>query len=169
MKEPHPIMERTVVLIRHAKAEDGSQQQNDFDRSLTESGKKDAVFMAAVLKAAGLKPDLVLASPAKRTRQTAKRIAEGVGYDPDAIIWVEKFYHCSPEIMAHELMLLDDHIGTVFIVAHNPGITALANELDPAFSVSNMATCGCVAARFTSKHWDNFPTAVKKVYFQKQP
>ena len=59
---------RTLTVIRHAKADEG-EGMTDRDRPLTEKGERDAAGIAAVPGRAAW-PDLVLCSPATRTRQT---------------------------------------------------------------------------------------------------
>ena len=133
-------MQRTLVMIRHAKSSWANPLQSDFDRPLNERGKREAPEMGEVLKREGLKPDLIICSTAKRTRQTAKRIAEVLDYDMDNVRWEEKLYHCIPSVFEELLFELSDKIKTVFIIAHNPGITEFVNELSPDFSIDNMPT-----------------------------
>ena len=76
-------MERTLILIRHAKSSWNNPLHSDFDRPLNERGNHDAPLMGKKLKLLNIIPDLIVASSAKRTRQTAKLIAEKVGYDVD--------------------------------------------------------------------------------------
>ena len=63
------MSERTLVILRHAKAERPAELA-DADRPLTQRGHADAAAAGAWLAARGYRPDLVLCSPAKRTRQT---------------------------------------------------------------------------------------------------
>ncbi len=162
-------MKKTIVLIRHAKAADPEAGQQDFDRPLTERGKSDATEMGKILSLAGLRPDAIVSSPAKRTRQTAKRIAASVGFDNDQIIWVEKFYHCTAETLETEISSLSDSIQTVFVVGHNPGITEFAWQLDPGFRIEHMPTSAVVAAHVDLKTWAHFPISTKKVFLFKHP
>jgi len=121
--------------------------------------------MGAKLKAYKLKPDVIIASNAKRTKQTAKRIAEAVGYDTSLIKWEEKLYHCIPSVFEETLYELDNDVKTVFIVAHNPGITEFVNQLSPSFNIDNMPTCGIVAVSMDMKEWNQFATTAKRKVF----
>jgi phosphohistidine phosphatase len=156
-------------MIRHAKSSWANPLQSDFDRPLNERGKRDAPEMGEILKREGLKPDLIICSTAKRTRQTAKRIAEVLDYDMDNVRWEEKLYHCIPSVFEELLFELSDKIKTVFIIAHNPGITEFVNELSPDFSIDNMPTCGVVGARFKAEEWNRFSIAERKVFLFEQP
>ncbi|MCA1853588.1 MAG: hypothetical protein LC647_14695, partial [Beggiatoa sp.] len=47
----------------------GDAGERDFDRPLAKRGQRDAPHMGEWLRAQGLVPDLVLASPARRARE----------------------------------------------------------------------------------------------------
>ena len=61
---------RQLMLLRHAKAELGGPGMTDFERPLAGRGRKAAARMGRYLAENGLAPDLVLCSPARRTRET---------------------------------------------------------------------------------------------------
>ena len=162
-------MQRTIVMIRHAKSSWTNPLQSDFERPLNDRGEQDAPMMGKRLKDMGLKPDVIIASSAKRTKQTAKKIAKEVGYDIDNIIWEEKLYHCVPAVFEEVIYELKDKAKTVFIVAHNPGITQFVNQLAPGFQVDNMPTCGVVGAHIDAEEWNMFPTAKRQVFLFDYP
>jgi phosphohistidine phosphatase len=162
-------MQRTLVIIRHAKSSWANPLQSDFDRPLNDRGKHDAPLMGKELKKRDIIPDLIISSTAKRTRQTAKKIAEEVGYDIDMINWEEKLYHCIPSVFEEIIYELGDRVKTVFIVAHNPGITAFANQLSPGFSIENMPTCCAIGAHVETDEWSNFSMAEREVFLKLYP
>jgi phosphohistidine phosphatase len=61
---------RHLLLLRHAKAVLGDHGMADIERPLAERGEKAAKRMGRWLADHDLAPDLVLCSPALRTRQT---------------------------------------------------------------------------------------------------
>jgi phosphohistidine phosphatase len=156
-------MQRTLVMIRHAKSSWANPLQSDFERPLNGRGLEDAPLMGERLKEQKLLPDLIIASTAKRAAQTAQKIAKAIGYDIAGIKWQDKLYHCIPTVFEEELYELDDAIKTVYIVAHNPGITAFVNQLSPSFEIENMPTCGIVATQLKMAHWNEFSSAERKV------
>jgi phosphohistidine phosphatase len=156
-------------MIRHAKSSWANPLQSDFERPLNDRGKEEAPAMGKKLKKLGIAADLIIASSAKRTKQTAKRIAEEVGYDTDNIKWEEKLYHCIPSVFEEIICDLSDKVKTVFIVAHNPGITSFVNQLSPEFSTDNMPTCGMVGAYAETDEWSNFSMAERKVFLFEYP
>src|ERR1043166_6138604 len=101
-------------MIRHAKSSWANPLQSDFERPLNERGKHDAPEMGKKLKKENMVPDLIIASTAKRTRQTAKKIANAVGYDIDNIKWEEKLYHCIPSVFEELIYETSDKVKTLF-------------------------------------------------------
>src|SRR5262245_41809659 len=59
-----------LILFRHGKAEADSASGDDFDRKLAPRGVRESTQTGGVLADLGLKPDVVLVSPAARTRET---------------------------------------------------------------------------------------------------
>jgi phosphohistidine phosphatase len=162
-------MQRTLVMIRHAKSSWANPLQSDYERPLNDRGKEQAPAMGKKLKSLDIIPDLIVSSTAKRTRQTAKKIAEAVGYDIENIKWEEKLYHCIPAVFEEVIYELKDKIRTVFIVAHNPGITEFVNQLSHDFRIDDMPTCAVAAAHIDTKEWSSFTTAQKKVFLFEYP
>lgn len=164
-------MERTLVLIRHAKSDWSTPGQTDYERSLNERGKRDAPVMGQRLRQKNIIPDLILSSPAKRAASTAKLVAPEVGYEEGKIQWIEKLYHC-PSFMFEDVLIgaaIADDVKTVFVFAHNPGITDFANDTTPHLNIANIPTCGMVAMTFTAEHWNDFPLAKHSLLFFDYP
>lgn len=164
-------MKRTLILVRHAKSDWSSPGQLDFDRPLNERGKRDAPEMGRRLKAKGMLPDLVLASPAKRAATTARLVTGALDYAPEQIQWVECLYHCPASVFEDVIVEsgIADEVRTVFIFAHNPGITHFANEAAPGLNIDNIPTCGMVAITFEAAHWSDFAAAPHTLLFFDYP
>ncbi|MBC7555184.1 MAG: histidine phosphatase family protein [Taibaiella sp.] len=162
-------MTRKLVMIRHAKSSWANLLQSDFERPLNERGKKEAPEMGAVLKEKGFIPDIIISSKSKRTRQTAKKIASALGYDFEKVVWDDRLYHCIPSVFEEIIYEMPEHIGSLFIIAHNPGITEFVNHLSPHFSIENMPTCGVVGVSFESAEWNEFPIVNKNVILYEYP
>jgi phosphohistidine phosphatase len=121
---------KTIILMRHAKAEQGNFEVLDFDRKLTDRGKSDADFAAKTLLKKIKKIDLIVTSSAKRTLKTAKIVAENFDIDKNKIQSVTEIYEASTEAYVHVLRSLNDEkVKTVIIVGHNPTIGAMAAVL----------------------------------------
>lgn len=162
-------MKRTLVTIRHAKAEDGDRSMSDFDRALTDQGKNDALKMGEALKELNIIPDLIIASSAKRTRQTAKNMALAFNYPHENIMWDEKLYQSSATLIESKVCGLNDSVKSVFLIAHNPGIHDFAISLDHSQIIDRMPTCGVVVTEVELEKWIQFPIAKKKIVLFKHP
>lgn len=121
-----PAMLDRLILLRHGEAHGRSPTGDDMDRELTEAGRGAAAEAGRVLVRAGLTPDRALVSPAVRTRQTwaAARLAWP---DPPPHNEEPGLYDETPA----QLERIAEAAGTscVLLVAHNPGLLALAEAL----------------------------------------
>lgn len=161
-------MKKTIVLIRHAKSSwTGPYGISDFERPLNERGEHDAPMMGKRLKEIGLMPDLILASSARRSRQTAKRIADAMGYSKNMIHLEDRLYHCDAPMFEQVIREQNEAHNIIFIVAHNPGITDFANHLSEKFTIDNMPTCSIVAASGHWQQWTNWtPAYTEEILFE---
>ncbi len=120
---------RTLVLLRHAKAErpDGLP---DADRSLTDRGHADAAAAGAWLLAGGLVPDLVLCSPARRTRQTWHSVAIALGGAGSPTVNYERDLYDGDADAALHLIEAAKEGRSILLIGHNPTISQLSALLD---------------------------------------
>ena len=114
-----------LLLIRHAKAEDYAM--NDSSRVLTPKGHEQSRKVGEFLKRKGLVPDLTIASPYARARETAEIFCEASGADAPVI---ESWLACGmrPEIAMSELAAYGE-FGRVAICGHNPDFAYFAEWL----------------------------------------
>lgn len=118
---------RTVVVMRHAKAEQSGA--TDFERHLTERGHADAGAAGRWLAARGVEPELALVSAAVRTQETWDSLVEGAGWDLHPEL-VEGLYSAGTQTALDLLREVDDAIASVIVVGHNPTMASLAAILD---------------------------------------
>jgi phosphohistidine phosphatase len=156
-------------MIRHAKSSWANPMQSDFDRPLNERGEHDAPLMGALLKKKGLVPDLIISSPAKRAKQTAKSIAEVVGYEKNKIEFKDELYHCIPSVIEEVIINTNNNYKTVYIVCHNPGITDFINDLPGKVQIDNMPTCALAGIRVSAPNWSDFNMEEKEVFMFEYP
>lgn len=122
---------RRLVLLRHAKAE-RPPAVRDHDRWLTARGHRDAVAAGEWLAGAGLRPDLVLCSSARRTVQTWASLREGLGVagSPEPELRVEPdLYEASPAAVVNLVAEAADDVRTVLVVGHQPTMSQVAVAL----------------------------------------
>jgi len=159
---------KTIYLIRHAKSSWNEIGMSDFDRPLNKKGKKDLPYMANRLKEFGIKPDLILSSPAKRATKTTKEIAQAVGYNEEDIVYEESLYDSSYTNYRYLLDSLDDKIDSIFIIAHNPTLTDVGEKLSGAI-LTNIPTCSIVAIEFNVTSFKDIEEESGKILFFDYP
>lgn len=106
--------------------------------------------MARRLAAAGIRPDLIVASPAVRTQMTARFMAEATGYDEAAIHYDKDLYLGSFEEYCQVIAVYLDEVDVLFVVGHNNTITELAVHLCGQ-NLGNVPTCGVVALDYSQE------------------
>jgi phosphohistidine phosphatase len=126
---------RTLVLLRHAKAETPGDDP-DFDRKLTGVGEVDADAAGSWLADGRLHPDLVLCSTAARTRQTWQGVsvalaqARAGGGAPE--VRYEKGLYAGGRTEVFDLLrTVPDTVATVLVVGHNPTVSEVSLLLIP--------------------------------------
>jgi len=156
---------KTLYLARHAKSYWKDQSIPDFDRPLNSRGKRDAPFMGEVLKDKKVRPDLIISSPAKRTKKTAIEIASKIGYSEKKILYNEELYEASSNTIIKVLNKIDEKYKSVMIFAHNPGLTLLNNHISNNY-IENIPTCGIVALQLDKKWNELGKNTCKFLYFE---
>lgn len=145
---------KTLIIIRHAKSSWDNMALSDFDRPLNGRGKRDAPAMGDFMKKMGVIPELMISSPAKRAKTTAFEIAGKLGIKKDDIVLDENMYHATTSEILHVISGVDDSIGVLVIVGHNPGLTYLANTKTGAY-IDNIPTTGIVGINFDVDSWQD--------------
>jgi phosphohistidine phosphatase len=139
---------KQLYLIRHAKSSWSDAGLDDFHRPLNQRGRNDAAAIGKRLAAIGIRPDLLVASPAVRAKNTAQFIAEATGYDQEAIEYDDNLYLGSFSYHCRLLATLFEQVDVLFLVGHNDTITKLAEHLG-GHPLGNVPTCGVVALDFS--------------------
>jgi len=125
------MTERTLVLLRHSKADHPSGTP-DEQRPLTARGHADAGAAGAWLARGGLRPDLVICSPAKRTRQTWHGVAVALAGDAAPQVHYEQdVYDGGPDKLLALVRQAGDDVRTLLLIGHNPSVSMLSSLLDP--------------------------------------
>lgn len=122
-------MQRKILICRHAETKDPYPLQPDFERELTVNGFKQARETGIWLREKFSKVDYILSSPAKRAQATVRIIAERLYFDEEEIKYDPELYNAREHQLLQSLSTIPQEVKTVLLVAHNPGITALAREL----------------------------------------
>jgi phosphohistidine phosphatase len=146
---------RRLILMRHAKSSWADPGQRDLDRPLTKRGRRAAGLIGGWLKRKDYRPDEALISSARRAQETWAGVVAAAGAAPTS--YRPELYHASPEAM---LAVLREprQAKTLLVIAHQPGIGALARRLlddppeaDPAFD--KFPTAAAAVIDFDAADW----------------
>lgn len=143
---------KKLLLCRHAKSSWKDITLEDIDRPLNKRGRKDAPEMGKRLASLSVKPDMIITSPARRARKTARQLAKALGFKKKNVIILDKVYAASESELLQIIQDFDNSAGLVMMVGHNPEMTGLANILGD-LDIDNVPTCGIVALEFAVDSW----------------
>ena len=118
---------KTLLLLRHGKSDWTDPSLSDMERPLARRGVKDAPRMGKTLKRAGLLPDVIVSSPARRALDTAVLAADACGFQ-QAVQIDANLYPGSTTAIAGAISRASGEVRTLMIVAHNP---ALEESISP--------------------------------------
>ncbi|HTQ33123.1 MAG TPA: histidine phosphatase family protein [Stellaceae bacterium] len=135
-------------LLRHAKSS-WDDDADDHARALNKRGREAARIIGETLPKTIGPLDLVLCSSAARTRETAALALAGLPKAP-SILFEDGLYLASADRLLERLQELDEDIGSVMLIGHNPGLHELAVHLAAPGS-----------AGFSTLANDKFPTGVR--------
>jgi phosphohistidine phosphatase len=141
--------QRTLVLLRHAKA-DRPAGVADTDRPLTDRGHADAAAAGAWLTNQGYVPDLVICSPARRTRQTWHSVAVALaGAGSPTVRYERPLYDETPDELLTLMQSIESDFRTVLVIGHNPTVSQLSMLLDKEGGIDSdgLRTCGIAVHR----------------------
>ena len=116
-----------LILLRHGKAEATSGAGGDFERGLTDRGKRESAQVGQALARAGIAPDLVLVSTARRAMETWEAAREA--FPKAKVAPARALYHATPDALAEAIDSAGEAVTSLMIVGHNPGLHELALSL----------------------------------------
>lgn len=161
-------MPKDIFIIRHAKTEQVSQGQTDFERQLTQRGHTDAQLMGEMFKALGIKPDKIYVSPAQRTTQTAQILSQSLAISEETIIFEPAIYEASLKTLFALLSRFDEAADCAFLIGHNPGLMLLADYLSNQ-PIDFMPTTGTVYLHFAIDSWQEVSAGLGHLKWFKTP
>ena len=142
---------KRLTLIRHGAATD-ALEYHDIDRPLNTKGLKQAAVMGRLLKDAGFNFDQMFCSTAQRALSTAT-IIHGALHPANHSLCPDKaLYTFDAKSLYHFIEMIDDRIEHAVIVAHNPGLSCVANDLLTE-SIREMSTCTILQMQLNINEW----------------
>jgi len=116
---------KRLFLLRHGKAGFGA---SDRIRPLKRRGQQDAFWLGQNLKKQNILPDYILCSSATRATQTLAQFQTGSELTFPAV-FQDDLYLASATYMLQEIRKLGPDVTAAMIIAHNPGLATLFQDL----------------------------------------
>lgn len=142
---------KTLLLLRHAKSSWDDPSLSDFDRPLAPRGRRDAPRVGAALRERGPAPEVILSSPAARTRETIAAVtrAARLAATPE---FREDIYAASSAELIRIVRALPTASRCAMLVGHNPGLEDLVGRLTGSTD-ERMPTCALACIEFRNDSW----------------
>lgn len=159
---------KRLLIVRHAKSSWEFSQLSDFERPLNSRGEQDVPDMALRFLSLGIRPDLIIASPANRALTTAQGFAEILAIPKHEILLDTDHYHASSDTLRALIRDFPDKHNCIMIFGHNPGLTYLINELSD-LRLDNLPTCGVCGIEFQLNRWKDVKKGTGKKFYYDFP
>lgn len=143
---------KTLTIVRHAKSSWKDSKLADRDRPLNGRGERDAPAMGRRVADAGIRPSLILSSPAVRAWETARMVAQAISYPLEFLQREKDLYLASLDTILDVIAAQDEQFNNLMIVGHNPGLTEFVDYLSPGLT-GNLPTAGVAAVSFEGDDW----------------
>ena len=141
---------KKLLLLRHAKSSWEDTSLPDFERPLNERGLRAAPLVGEFMRKQRLRPDMVLCSPAKRTRETIALVLETAGITTE-LRYDERIYEASVMRLLEIVSQIDDDKMEVMLVGHNPGMENLLERLTG--ETERMPTAALALITLNAEKW----------------
>lgn len=151
---------KTLFVLRHAKSSWDNLEQNDFDRPLNERGLKAAPKMGKFMRDKDLVPDLIISSPAARTRATAE-LVKNAGEFAAAIEFNPRIYEAAVSDLLDVIAAAPDTTEKLLLIGHNPGFEGLVKTLTG--EVKEMPTAALAQIELLIESWKDVVSAGGKL------
>ena len=143
---------KKLIIIRHSKSSWKDLSLGDFHRPLNKRGKTDGPIMANFLSSKINKICFLHSSSSVRTFETSKFFIDRIKFDK--IKYDDSLYHSSSSSILNMIRNYSDNFSSVMIIAHNPGLTNLINELTN-IDLDNLPTTGIAEIDFNCIKWND--------------
>jgi phosphohistidine phosphatase len=147
-------MKKTLILMRHATAEEGSTVFKDIERELTSAGYIESARMGKqLLENIPSQPE-VYCSPATRAQRTAEIVVEQFKLSVVNINTEENLYGSGPRGYLSTLNKLSESFSTVIIIGHNPDISYFTEYLCREDMGGSLLPASAVQISFENLRWE---------------
>lgn len=161
-------MKKTLILVRHATAEDQTFRTKDFDRILNSKGLAEAAVMGEWLADTNFRPDIFVTSPASRAYQTAVITAEKLGVNVALLVSKAEIYDGGPKAYLNAVNEISEEFSMLALFGHNPDITYFAEYISGA-SLGSMKKGSVVIIEFENLKWEEISGKTGNLTLYKTP
>ncbi len=148
---------RTLLLMRHAKAESGGSYQSDHERPLAAPGRRAAQLMGRFLTGADEAPDHVITSTAVRA-QTTVELAHEAGRWSCPVRAANSLYGAGLQDLLSEIRNVPDQAVRLLLAGHEPTCSRATAQLGRGGSV-HFPTAAVSCIRFNADRWQDIEPA----------
>ena len=146
-----------LYVMRHSKSSWNARNIDDFERPLSNRGRKDIKLIIAFLKKKKITFDLAYVSSSKRTKQTFKILKNDIR--SKKIIYSKKFYLCSESFILNTIKNIKKKYKNILIVNHEPCCKNLVLKLirknKLSFIKKKFSTSAIAKLVFSIENWEN--------------
>lgn len=154
---------KNIVFVRHAKAVEDNAENGDMRRPLDALGKASILRQRPALRKIDIAADVVLCSPAQRTRETYEGLCDaGLLPAGHRVEFQEDLYVATATKLYQIVKMQRNDFTNLMIVGHNPGLHQLAlalvgvgAELDLSELAQRFPTFGVASVSFDANCWDD--------------
>jgi len=157
---------KTLLALRHAKSSHEDASLKDIDRPLNERGIGDAKLIGGLIRKRKIQPDLIVASPAERVRQTANLALKAVRLNVEPT-FDRRIYEATAQGPFKILRNLNDTSNTVMVIGHNPGLEDLLERLTG--EAITLPTAALASVELNVEHWAEVRTGAGKLTLRVTP
>lgn len=159
---------KILYLIRHAKSSKDIPNIKDEERPLNEIGKKEAHYIGSQLKKNNIKIECFYSSHAKRALDTAKIIANEIGFPEENINIVNEIYKSDINKLLKIIRSIKDEFSTVAVFGHNPEFLEFLNYISGS-KIEEFPTCAVYEVYFDIPSWKYVEKNSGKITFMIHP
>jgi phosphohistidine phosphatase len=156
------MQRRQLVVVRHAKSSWSDPDLADQDRPLNARGRRAGTRVGEYLREAGVHPDLVLCSAARRARQTLELLQLAKTTD---VLIEDQLYGAGPHALLARLRSIPDHAASAMLIGHNPGVEELARMLvgDESMLPAKFPTGAVADIRLATQRWSEIEAGLGRL------
>ena len=148
---------KTLLILRHGKSSWADPGLDDHERPLKKRGRRSARSIGEQLSKAGLQPDLVLSSTARRARSTAHRCLAAAGVEAPIELTRDLYATGAARHLEEISRRAANEHRTVMVVGHNPDLEDLVAVLTGEPTTLKTAYLAAISLKIES--WANLATA----------